>query len=62
MSIPDNYSQWEFHEAEHERWLKSRPVCDHCGDPIQKHHLYRINDSAICPDCMELYFREEIDE
>ena len=28
--MPDNYSQWEAHEKEQERWLAKRTVCDYC--------------------------------
>ena len=61
MNVPDNYDQWLRHEREQERQLAERPRCDHCFHPIQANHLYRINGEGICPDCLENYFREEIE-
>ena len=59
--MPDNYSQWEAHERKQEAWRQSRPVCDHCGEHIQDDHCYNINGERLCPDCLNNYFREEID-
>ena len=61
MCAPDNYSQWEAHEREAERWLARRPVCDYCEEHIQDGHYFYINSEVICPDCMDSYFRKEID-
>lgn len=61
MNCPDNYSQWERHEAEQERWLAKLPVCDICDEPIQDDHYYLINGDNICPNCMETHFRKEVD-
>lgn len=41
--MPDNYSQWEAHERKQEAWLESRPVCEHCGHPIQDEGLMNID-------------------
>lgn len=41
--MPDNYSMWAFNEAKKERWLESRPVCEHCGQPIQDEGLMNID-------------------
>lgn len=48
-------------DAKQSAWLKERPKCDHCDHHIQADHLYRINGEGICPDCLENYFREEIE-
>ena len=61
MNIPDNYDQWLSNEQEKEKRLAERPECDHCHHNIQADHLYRINGEAICPECLENYFREEIE-
>lgn len=62
MAIPDNYSQFLEREREQESWLAKRPVCDYCGEHIQDDHIYLINDEVICPDCMDSYFRKEVED
>lgn len=60
MGCPDNYSQWEDHERQQEARMKKRPVCSYCEEHIQHDHFFLVNDEAICPDCMESYFRKEV--
>ena len=48
MNIPDNYSQWEQHEAAQEKALAERIHCDYCGNPIQDDHHYEINGDILC--------------
>lgn len=60
-TMPDNYSQWEWHERERERRLAERPVCDICDQPIQDDYFYLINGDQVCPDCLENEFRKEVD-
>lgn len=62
MNCPDNYSQWEAHEAEAERWLASRPVCSECNEPIQDDDCYEFNGDLICPHCLETYHRRSTDD
>lgn len=57
----DPVADFNRHEHRKQKWLDSRPVCDHCEDPIQDDHYYLINGDNICPDCMETYFRKEVD-
>lgn len=57
--MDDNYSLWERHEREQERWLAKLPVCDYCEQHIQDDHYYEIDGEIICPDCLESYFRKE---
>lgn len=40
-------------EAEDERWLRSRPVCAWCGEPIQDEYAYEIDGELICERCIE---------
>ena len=40
-------------EREEERWLKSRPVCAWCGEPIQDEYCYEINGDLVCGRCIE---------
>lgn len=55
--MPDNYSQWEAHEAEQEAWLSKRPVCRHCGEHIQDDFYYYIDGDILCEDCMNDKYR-----
>lgn len=51
--IPDNYSCFEQHEAEQDRWLKMLPKCRECKEHIQDEYCYKINGEYICESCME---------
>ena len=61
MNTPDNYDVWKHHEDEQEKRLAELPVCDCCDEPIQDDHYYLINSDNICPDCLENYYRTEVD-
>lgn len=56
--MPDNYSQWEHHEREQERWLAKRPVCCHCGEYIQEENLFDINGNLYHEECAFQEFRK----
>lgn len=43
-------------------WVKNRPVCGYCHEPIYDDFYYEIGGAKICPVCMETYFRREIEE
>lgn len=60
--IPDNYSQWERHEAEQEQRLSRLPVCDYCEQHIQDEKYYAINGDCVCPKCLEWHFKVDIEE
>ena len=53
-----DFARWD---AEQNRQLARRPVCDWCGEHIQSDHLYRIDGKTICPDCLK-DCREYIDD
>lgn len=59
--VPDNYDAYKRHEAEQAREVKKLPVCDYCDEPITSDHLYDIDGTLICPDCMESVFRKSTD-
>jgi hypothetical protein len=42
--------------------MSERPWCDICNQPVRGDHYYLINGDVICPDCMEEYFRKELEE
>lgn len=49
-------SEWmirdfERREREKEEWIRSRPVCDRCGEPIQEEGYYEVEGNKICEDC-----------
>ena len=46
----------ENYQADQEEWLKSRPICDVCGEPVQEDHYF--SDGVIdvcCPNCWGQY-------
>lgn len=51
--VPDNYDRFEEHDAEQERMLRKRPVCDCCGEYIQDESWHRIFDKNICNRCLD---------
>ncbi len=51
--MPNNYSQWERHEAEQEARLRKRPVCSCCGEPIQEDSVVQIRRDYYCDDCLD---------
>lgn len=57
----DNYSLFLKHEAEQEKWLKSRPICSCCKEHIQDENLYRIAEKIYCESCIES-MRESIED
>lgn len=45
--IADFYN-WD---AAQEAWLKTRPVCDSCGEPIQEDYKYEYEGQTFCEEC-----------
>lgn len=62
MRCPDNYSQWENRERQHEAWLARRPVCVDCDEHIQDDHCFEFNGEYICPRCLEDLHRKDADD
>ena len=56
---PDMYDAFCKHEAEQERELAERQVCDCCGETITEDHCYEIFGGYICQDCMTKYHMVE---
>ena len=44
----DNYDLYMAHERDQERWLRSRPVCPACGEPIQEDYYIELDDGNLC--------------
>ena len=53
----DNYSFFKAHDDEQAKWLKSRPKCCRCDEPIQDDFCYDLGDGLYCPDCLNEYRR-----
>lgn len=49
---------WEEHCAKEERWLKTRPVCVSCGEPIQDEYMYDFGDGWICENCKDEFVKD----
>lgn len=54
----DNYSLWERHDNEKEKWLESLPVCEKCKNPIQQEKAIYYNDQWICEDCENDFWQD----
>lgn len=35
-------------DAEQQKWLDKRPVCEHCGEPIQEEQAFYYADMWFC--------------
>lgn len=55
--MPDNYSQWEWHERESELWLAKKPRCCRCCEPIQDDRAWLIAQQLYCEECAEEAFK-----
>lgn len=53
----DNYDLYMAHERDQERWLRSRPVCPACGEPIQEDYYIELDDGNLCQECAERWLR-----
>ena len=50
---------WEEHCVKEERWLKTRPVCCVCGEPIQDEDMYEFYPGEFyCETCKDDYLKE----
>lgn len=49
----DLYKDFCRHDAAHEKWLNSRPVCHSCGEPIRDALCYGFNGHKYCLECKE---------
>lgn len=58
----DPLGDFKIREAQEERWLKSLPVCDYCHEPIQDDYLYNINGELICEDCLNRFFKKDVED
>ena len=49
----DAYDDFIQHDYEHTEWLKNRPVCDVCGEPIQDDSYHTLFEKNICNRCLD---------
>lgn len=54
-----DFDRWD---ADQYRRQKRHPRCAHCDEYVQNTRYYLINDSVICPDCLEIDFGHDVDE
>ena len=58
----DPVADFAKHDHEQEEWLQSRPICEHCGKPIQDERLMKINGECYHMKCAEKVFGEDTDD
>lgn len=58
MLICDPMDHFNRRDAEEARWLRSRPVCDICGEPIQDESYHDLNGKKVCSDCLDSYLEK----
>ena len=42
--------------------LAKLPRCMDCGHPIQDDYYYELDEGCVCPECLGLYYRKDIDD
>lgn len=45
-----------------DRSLERLPLCDYCGEHIQDEHFYLINGESYCKECLDNYFKKDIED
>jgi hypothetical protein len=48
----DPHKDFDRHDAERQKWLRSMPKCCECGEHIQD-YVYVVGELMICDECME---------
>lgn len=56
--MPDNYSQWEWHDRQQEKARELLPVCHGCGEPIDDDKYFDIHGEILCEDCLIEKYRK----
>ena len=62
MNIPDNLDMFDRYDREQARMLERLPKCCQCGQPIQQEMAVRISGKWYCDSCLDVYFREVVDD
>ena len=50
------------YDSEQEARRDRLPVCAYCDNPIEDDHYFLINDEVICSECLESYFRRDVED
>lgn len=59
----DFYMEHEIQEErDYQRWRRSRPICDECGEHITDDCYWEIEGSIYCPECAEELFKKVFTE
>ena len=45
-----------------ERKLAQRPRCAECGERIQDEYAYEIDNELICEECLDRYYKKNVDD
>lgn len=56
--MPDNYSQWEWHDRQQEKATQQLPVCDRCRERIDEDYYFDIGGEILCEDCLIEKYRK----
>lgn len=56
--MKDNYDLWEAHDAEQEKWLRSKPKCCRCKERIQQESVVNYDGEYWCEECEEFLWRK----
>lgn len=62
MITDDPIRDFVTYDAEQEARRNRLPVCVYCGNAIEDDHYFLINDEIICEECLESYFRHDVDD
>lgn len=52
----------ERYTAKQEEALERLPKCSYCNNPIQDEYCYEINDELICEECLDLFYRKQVED
>lgn len=50
----------EIDDEDEAEWLRSRPKCEECGEPIVEDFKYVVDDCTLCEQCMIAFYRYKI--
>lgn len=55
------YAHLRAEEDREAAFLKSRPICEECGNPITDERMYDVYGEILCSECMEDKFSTDTD-
>ena len=54
----DPIADFNRHDAEQERWLRSRPICCKCKEHIQESEAVKYKEKYYCEECEDSAWQE----